>query len=399
MISIQWRPAAAAALSLLLLAGCGKAEEKGATSKPDNVASGAKRDGKTSSPPSQDKGLTLSREELAAAGIRVAPLQEQALQEQINVTATIQPNRDRLARIAPRVAGRVVKVMAKLGDTVKPGQALAEVDSIEVGEAQSAYAQAQSEHALAKASMDRAEKLLADQIIPQKDYLRARADYEKSTAILRAAAQRRQALGVAGRNPAAAAGGSLFSVSAPFAGTVIDKAAVLGELAQADKPLFSIADLSNVWIETNLYEKDLGKVQIGAPVVVTTAAYPDETFTGTVAYIASAMDKETRTARARVVVPNPAGRLKLDMFATASIATRGARNAFLLAQDAVVLVQGQPTVFIQEQGGFSPRAVELGEKLRDHVVLKAGVKPGEQVVTSGAFALKAKMLKSQISSD
>ncbi len=346
----------------------------------------------------EEKGLQLTAEEIETAGIKIAPLGEQDVNEQITVTATIQANQDKLAHVAPRVPGKLIKVMANLGDKVKQGQPLALVDSIEVGEAQSSYAQAASEHALAKANLDRAEKLYADQIIPQKNVLQARADFEKAKAVLRAASDKRQALGING-NMASSAGSSVFSVSAPFSGTIIEKKAVLGELAQSDKPLFSVADLSNVWIETNLYEKDFGNVKIGAPALITIAAYPGETFKGKVTYISSVMDKESRTVKARVDVPNRDGKLKLEMFATASIVTAAAKKALLLPEQAVVLVQGQPTAFVQEAGGFEPRAVDLGEKLRDQVVLKAGIKPGEKVVISGAYALKAKMLKSQISAE
>ncbi len=411
MNSFQSRSACALILSMLLLAGCGKNEssakenqstESAAKEKPGSApATDKKEPAKNAKPGAEqanEKGLKLSAEEIDTAGIKVAPLQEQEVNEQIAVTATIQANQDKLARVAPRVPGRVIKVMANLGDKVKQGQPLALIDSIEVGDAQSSYAQATSEHALAKANLDRAEKLYADQIIPQKNVLQARADFAKARAVLRAATDKRQALGING-NTSSSTGSSVFSVSAPFSGTIIEKKAVLGELAQSDKPLFSVADLSNVWIETNLYEKDFGKVKIGAPAAISLAAYPGETFKGKVTYISSVMDKDSRTVKARVDVPNEDGRLKLEMFATASLATTAAKKALLLPEQAVVLVQGQPTAFVQEAGGFEPRAVELGEKLRDQVVLKAGIKPGEKVVTSGAYALKAKMLKSQISAE
>jgi cobalt-zinc-cadmium efflux system membrane fusion protein len=122
----------------------------------------------------------------------MAPLLEQDVSEQLVVTASIGANQDRFAHIAPRVAGRVIKVTGNLGDRAA-GQTLAVIDSVDVGEAQSAYAQAASEHALAKAAAERADKLFADQIIPQKDYLRAKGDLDKATAVLRAAADRRQA--------------------------------------------------------------------------------------------------------------------------------------------------------------------------------------------------------------
>lgn len=399
MTSYRWASASALILVALLMAGCGKGEQAkdsagattGTSRGPSTAAVASGSAGHSTEP-----GLKLSAEELQAAGVKVAPLQEQDVNEQVVVTATIQANQDKLARIAPRVGGKVTKVMANLGDKVDQGQPLALIDSIEIGEAQSAYAQALAEHALAKASVERAEKLYADQIIPQKDYLRIRADFEKSKAVLRAANERRQVLGITGQIGSTTTGQSVFAVLAPFAGTIIEKQAVLGELGQSEKPLFSIADLSSVWIETNLYEKDLGKIKTGASAVVTTEAYPGETFKGRVTYISSVMDKESRTVRARVEVPNPDTKLKLEMFATAAIAATRISKALLLPDDAVVLVQGQPTAFVQDASGFEARAVDLGDKLNGKVVLKAGIRPGEKVVTSGAYALKAKMLKAQI---
>lgn len=342
--------------------------------------------------------LTLTNEEIQAAGIKTAPLQEQEVREQIAVTATIGANQDRFASIAPRVSGKVAKVLVSQGDRVKRGQTLALIDSVEAGDAQSVYAQASTEYALANTAVQRAEKLFADQIIPQKDYLRARADADKAKAVLRAASERRHALGV-GNHPQQQGEPSVFPVQAPFEGTVVEKKAVLGELAQPDKPLFAVADMSNVWIETDLFEKDLAKVKVGVSASITVVAYPDQVFEGKVTYISSVMDKETRTIKARVNVANPDGKLKLGMFANAQIGTAGVAKALLLPEDAVVLVQGQPTAFIQDGHGFSARAVELGDKLRGQVVLKGGIRPGEAVVVHGTYALKAKMLKSQISAD
>lgn len=410
MTLIQSRVRNALILSLIALAGCGKEDpSKKESMSRDNASASVPhtttpaKDGKAapvaSAPLAHTKeaGIQASKEEIAAAGIQVVTLQEREVNEQLSVTATIQANQDKLATVAPRVAGRITKVMVSLGEKVKQGQTLALVDSVEVGEAQSAYVQATSEHALAKSGMERAEKLFADQIIPQKDYLRVRADYEKAKAVLRAASEKRQILGISSNHDKT--GSSVYAVSAPFTGTVIAKKAVLGELAQSDKEMFSVADLSTVWIETNLYEKDVGKVKVGADAQITTAAYPGDTFKGKITYISNTMDKESRTVRARVEVPNIDGRLKLEMFASAAIATASTSKALLLPEQAVLLIQGQPTVFIQDSDGFEPRAVELGEKLQSQVVLKSGITPGEKVVISGAYALKAKMLKSQISAD
>lgn len=390
-------------VAVLGVTGCGKTEQSSSqpgAEKPSSQKSAHVEEkpagSKIDAGHAEEKRLKLSEEEIQTAGIKVAELQQQDINEQIMVTATIQANQNKLAHVSPRVPGKVINVYSNLGDRVKQGQTLALIDSIEVGEAQSSYAQAESEYALARANFERVEKLYADQIIPQKEFLRVRAEFEKAKAVLRAASEKRKMLGVAGLSPGATAGASVYPIVAPFSGTIIEKDAVLGELAQPDKFLFSIADLATVWIEANLFEQDLGKVKTGAEALVTVAAYPTETFKGRVTYISSTMDKETRTVKARVEVPNPDGRLKLDMFATAAISTPTMSKALLLPDEAVVLVQGQPTAFVEEQGGFEPRAVELGEKLRGRTILKAGVKVGEKLVVSGAYALKARLLKSQI---
>ncbi|MDT3736787.1 MAG: efflux RND transporter periplasmic adaptor subunit [Denitratisoma sp.] len=387
-------------LSTLALAGCGQsqspqdgAQKSAAADKPANTT---EKPGEHGSGHGEEEQLKLGAEEIAAAGIRTEELQEQEISEQLTVTATIRPNQDRIVHVAPRVPGRVVRVPANLGDAVKAGQTLAVLDSLEVGEAHSAWLQARTAQALAKADFERAEALHGEQIIARKDHLRAHAEYEKSKAALAAAGDRLRMLGV---GPAPAVDGqavSAFPLTTPFAGTVIEKHAILGELAQPDKPLFTVADLSKLWIEANLFEKDLGRVSVGAQAVVTVAAYPDATFAGKLTYIAAVVDKETRTVQARVEVVNADGRLKPEMFATAAIRTGGKGKGLLLPEEAVVLMQGQPTVFVEEHGGFEPRAVELGEKLRGRVVVKAGLAAGDKVVTAGTYALKARILKSQL---
>ena len=178
-------------VAALILAGCGKSEQPQTSSyqveakqapagKPASHEEG-KEDGHEHG---EADRLTLGAEEIRAAGIKVESLAEQEISEQVTVTATIRPNQDRIAHVAPRVPGRIVRADVNLGDAVKAGQTLAVLDSLEVGEAHSSYLQAQTAHALARADFERAEKLQSEQIIAQKDYLRARAESEKAKAAL-----------------------------------------------------------------------------------------------------------------------------------------------------------------------------------------------------------------------
>jgi cobalt-zinc-cadmium efflux system membrane fusion protein len=126
-------------------------------------------------------------------------------------------------------------------------------------------------------------------------------------------------------------------------------------------------------------------------------AYPGQTFSGKVGHLGAGLDKDTRTVAARIEVPNADGRLKPEMFATATIEAAGEkREAIAVPDAAIVLLQGQPTVFVLAQGAYEARVVEPGDHLGGRTVLKAGVRVGDEIVVEGAYALKARKLKSQI---
>lgn len=376
------------------LAACGKGE----TAAPGKAASSAAAEEKGGPKKEEGKeggGLKLSAEEAQRAGIKVETLASLAFADSITVTATIRPNQDRIARVAPRVEGRIISVSANLGDTVRAGQPLAVLDSLAIGEAQSALQQALSSQRVAQSDFKRAESLNADEIIPQREFLKAKSELEKASSELRAAQDKLRLLG--GSAQAGGAAVSTFALNAPLAGTIVQKNAIVGELGTPAAPLFTVADLSRVWIEANLTEDALSKVRVGAEASVKVAAYPGELFKGRVTYVASLLDKDSRTVPARIEVDNKDGRLKPEMFASATIDTNGAKREALSVPDAaILLLQGQPTIFVAKGEGFESRAIEPGEKLSGRTVIKSGVAAGEKVVTAGAYALKARLLKSQI---
>ena len=341
--------------------------------------------------------IVLSEADIQAAGIRIAPANLQAVGDRIAVPATVQADEGRLAHVAPKVSGRILKAEARLGDAVRQGQTLATLDSIEVGEAQAAYIEARTHLDLAVSSHERARALFDEQIIPQKDWLQAQADLEKARVAERAAAGRLRLLGVA--QPGAQGEiSSVYSVRAPFSGTVIEvRNAVQGELAKPEESLFTVADLTHVWVQASLPESDLGRIHVGSPAEIEVAAYPGERFAGRVTYLSNTLDKETRTVHARIEVANHKGRLRMQMFATAHIdAGAGGAEAVVIPNDAVVLMDGKPSVFVEEEQGFEPRSVEVGQSMTRGTVIRSGVDPGERVVVAGAYALKARALKSKM---
>lgn len=409
-------PLGSALAFALALAGCGSSEPPkpyaGATEKHADAAATTKKPaahgkGDDHDLPKKSAGhgdaagkraeehegaLRLSEAEVKQAGIVVETLQPKKVADQLVLTANIAAKEGRIAQVAPRIDGRVIEVTASRGDRVKTGQPLAVIDSIQMGEARAEYRRAQSELKLAETAFQRADRLFKEQVISQRNWLEAKSADERAQASAVAATEKLRMLGGLPDT-----GGSHFVVTAPFAGVVIERKAVPGELAKPETSMFTIADLSTVWIQADVVEKDMEKLAVGAPATVTVPAFPNDVFKGRVSYIASVIDRETRTVKARIEVPNRDGKLRLDMYAKAAIEHTGTREALVLPQDAVLMVQGRPVVYVASDNGFEPRPVELGERLRGRVVIASGLKAGEKVVTAGAYALKSRQLKSQIS--
>lgn len=382
---ITIRKIAIAVTMSLVLMSCG------APKSPDPVQKEESKQPNKAAVENKKSGIQLSAEEIQQSNLTITKIQPEKVADQLILSANITANQDRVAFVAPRVEGKLIKVYANLGDQVKAGQALAVVDSIQMGEARAEYRHAQSELKLAEANFQRTDKLYKEEVVPQRQWLEAKNALERAQTSAKEGADHLHIL--AGPSDT---GISTFVITAPFSGVVIEKDSAMGELAKPEGKLFTIADLNTVWIEADVSEKDLGKLTVGSPATVTVSSFPDESFKGKVSYISSIFDKQTRTVKARIELPNHDRKLRIDMFAKAVIDLTSSRDALILPQDAVLLVQGQSTVYVQTEDGFEARPVQVGEQLNKGVVITSGLKAGEQVVTSGAYALKSRQLKSQI---
>ncbi len=363
----------------LLLAACG--EETTTAEAP------------TKAPAAVDETIILlTPEQQATMGIKTAVVTRHPVPNTVTATATITVNRNLMAQVTPTISSKVSKILVDQGEKVEANQPLALLDSADLGEARSALAQSLSELDVAQAAAARAEKLSREDIISEKDLLRARSDLKKAQASATAVRNRLYLLGGEGGQ------GATYPIVAPFAGTVIDRMAVLGELAPMDRPLFTIADLSVLWAEADLYEKELGKVDLGANAEVTVAAYPDRIFPGKLAYISNIMDPATRTVKARIEVPDPEGLLKPNMFAKVRISSGNSTTEMItVPPGAVVMVDNQPVVYVHENEGFHPHVVDVAESTPTELFIRDGLIPGQPVVISGAYTLKALSQKSKLS--
>jgi cobalt-zinc-cadmium efflux system membrane fusion protein len=355
----------------------------------------------------EEGAVQLSPETAARIRIRVAPVEKRALSGVLNTTGRVDFNQDRLAHVSPRVPGRVHRVRATLGDRVRPGQALAVIDSIELGRARSAFLQAKVRLELARRTLEREQGLLEDRITSEQSVLEARSAEQSALAAYQAARQELRLLGLSSRQIAATSAddpfAALFSLSSPMAGTVVEKHVSLGEVVSPERNLFTVADLSQVWIWIDVYERDLALVHLEDDVEVRVDAFADRTFEGKVAYIRSQVDPDTRTARARIDVVNRDALLRPGMFATVLVTDpHGAGGAqapqVLVVPSGAVQRDGQEHVafVVAGENRYQRRELELGRRTDAYVEVIDGLAAGESVVVEGTFLLKSEAAKEQM---
>jgi cobalt-zinc-cadmium efflux system membrane fusion protein len=189
------------------------------------------------------------------------------------------------------------------------------------------------------------------------------------------------------------------AIQAPFAGVVTKVDVAPGDVMDAATTLLALADLTRVYVEGRVYERDLGKVRLGQPARITVEAYPGQSFQGRVAAIRDVLDPQTRTAGVRCEVDNAAGRLKLEMFATLSVPTSESHQALSVPADAIQTINRRKVVFVREGDlHFEAREVQVIGDGQDVEVI-AGLKDGEPIVTKGAFQLKSAFLARQLEAE
>jgi cobalt-zinc-cadmium efflux system membrane fusion protein len=316
----------------------------------------------------------------------------------VELPGEITINSDRMVHIVPRVSAIVRKVNKTLGDQVNAGETLAELESRDLAELKMQYLSARERYSLTKEIFAREEKLWAKQISAEQDYLNARQAMAEAGIELRAAEQRLHLLGFTDEELERQAGQAdavypRYTITAPFAGTVIEKHITMGEVLKEDAEIFTIADFSTVWVDINVYQQDLAKVEKGqtAVIVDTSAGQEGE---GTISFVGPIVGETTRTAPARIVLDNRDGRWRPGMFITARIATGSKESPLLIRRSALQTMDGQQVVFVRTGEGFAPQPVVLGDGDREYVEVADGLAPGQEYVSTGSFVLKAQLSKS-----
>ncbi len=332
-------------------------------------------------------------------GVVVAQVKKQRLGGAISATGKVEVNADRIAHVSPRISGKVISVKASLGDSVSAGQILATLDSVELGEAMNRYHQSRTKLVLAQSSMDRIKILVEKKIAARKDILQAETDYRTAQTELHTDEERLSLYGVElselkGENHKR----PLLPVRSPIGGVITEKHAIVGELSDPSKSLYTVADLSNVWVLVDIHEKDLAKIRKGQTATVMVGAFPDQKLKGRITYIADLVNEATRTVKARIEVANPGRKLKPEMFATAELALAAdAPSAVAVPEEALQDLDGNKVVFVAEnEAEFAARKVQTGRVSGGVVEIVSGLKEGERYAIKGAFILKSEMKKGEV---
>jgi RND family efflux transporter MFP subunit len=339
-------------------------------------------------------GINLSADEIARAGIVIGKAEDGGT-SQLRVPGTVEPNAYRSVVVTPIAPGRVTSVAGVLGEHVRQGQPLAQIHSPELADAQRRYLSVRAELDAHERELRRTERLVEIGSASRQELEKIHAEHTAAVAMVQSEQSRLTLLGMTAEqirqlaSPADLT--SAMTIVAPADGVITERAANVGVNVDTTTKLFTIVDMSTVWVVGNLYERDLGRVRLGTPVTVTVPG-SQIAIEGKVNYLDPQINVATRTAQMRVEVPNRDGRLRLGMYAEMLVRDVRATTAISIPREAVQIVGDRAVVYVADptaKGLFNERDVRIGPAMGDSVELLDGLQTGEPVVTKGSFALRA----------
>ena len=333
--------------------------------------------------------FTIPQDQMAH--VQLVTVEPATLKHTLRLTGAVAYNAFNTTPVITQVGGPVSKILVLPGQHVKAGQPMLEVSSPDYAQLLDAYLKAEDSFRLAQKNYTRAQDLYQHHAIAERDLEQAESDRNQAQADLNAAEQGMKILGI--KNPAdlaKAPSSAQIPVLAPIGGEVVDRLVSPGQVVQAGQTqAFTISDLSTVWVLANVYQADLQYVRSGDEVVVQTDAY-SSTFHGKISYVSPALDPNTRTLQARIVVDNPGEKLKRDMYCTVTV-TAGVLSNALSVPNAAVLRDdnNQPFVYVLTGSNqFSRRDVDLGQAQDGQTQIAKGISAGEKVVGNGSLFLQ-----------
>ena len=348
------------------------------------------------SSPLPDVIVTLTDEAMKRAGIEIATVEAGSATDVLRLPAVVEPNAYARVSVTPLVTGRVTSVSAQLGAQVRQGQTLATVFSPELADAQTQYISARAELDAHERELARTEKLVQIGAASRQELERIHAEHTGQQTRVESARSRLDLLGMSREAVESQASGKSVDAStevpAPISGVVTERLVNMGLNVDPATKLFTVVDLSTVWIVANLYEKDFARVRVGDHATVVTPAYPDRQIQGRVSYIDPQVSPESRTTKVRVEVSNPHYDLRLGMLAEAQIQASTSTSVAFIPRIAVQNLADRSFVYVAKPGApgqFMEREVLVGQPSGERIQVVSGVVAGDKVVTEGSFFMRA----------
>jgi cobalt-zinc-cadmium efflux system membrane fusion protein len=353
--------------------------------------------------------IKMTSEQAEAQAIKIAKAAGGTLSQHIVVPGTITPDTDRIARVPARVAGTVAEMRKRLGDDVKKGEVVAILDSREVADAKSEYLTASVKTELEKTNFDRQQALWDKRISAESAFLNAKAVYSEASLRQDLARQKLSALGLNAAEVAKSAKqdettpntSSLrqYELRSPLAGRIVERKVDVGtSVGKEGDPsdVYTVADLSTVWIELSVATSELAKVKEGANVTVSPRQEGGERHErGKVIFVSPLLNAETRAARVVVALPNKDMAWRPGTFVTAEVEVATDQVPVRVAKSALQTIEGKRVVFVRTEEGFEKREIEVGRSDDDAFEVVSGLKSGEEIAVANTFLLKAELGKSE----
>lgn len=405
----------AAAVLCLGLIGCGDREPPPPPAKAE--AGKGEAPAKAAASPTE---VTIDEQRQKEGGVACEAVVERQIPESIRVNGRIALNENRTWRVGAIIEGRVVQVMANAGERVTKGQVLARIHSHQVHEARADYTKARTEvtrlrtqESHAVRVRDRARRLydLKAGSLEQSEHAEAElkniqaAIQQAETEVARIRTHLVEFLEIAADDPDHHKEGShgdedWVPVRASSEGTILSRAVSIGSVLQPGQEAFAIADLSSLWMIAAIGEEHFARVRPGMAVQVHVQSHPDRVFPGRLEKMGEQLDPATRTLQGRILLPNPQGLLKPEMYGDVELQLPSRRPALFVRETAVQEVKGQSVVFVRKSAKvFEARALQTGRSVNGTVEVVSGIASGEQVAVSGAFLLKSQLLRSSLAEE
>jgi len=341
--------------------------------------------------------VAMNEANLDRYGIELVSAAPGHVRSEIELPGEIALNGHRTAQIVARIPGMVGELNVALGDEVRAGQVVAVLISRELADAKADYLAAMQREELAAAGFAREERLRADRITSEREFIEARHGYSEARILTCSAEQKLVAMGISEEQIRGLPEEpnrllTHFEIRAPFAGSIIERNAQRGEMVAEDTAIFKVADLRTVWLDLHVPDRELQSICTGQSV---TLLEPTELrgLRGNVEYVHPIVDGRSRTVLVRVTLSNPEGLLRPGQFVTARVAAQEVTAPVVIPREAIQYLNDVPVVFVRDGCKFVAREVALGGSTSNRVAVTSGLSPGEQVAAGNSFLLKSEVEK------